>query len=124
FATAEARKANMPELIALLDGLFARKPQKEWLRLLVDAGLLFAPIQQLADVVDDPQALSNGYMVDFEHRALGRIRVPGYPVTFGAHAAGMVSPAPELGEHTVEVLTGLGYSARDIDGLKAANVVR
>ncbi|AYH43531.1 CoA transferase [Azoarcus sp. DN11] len=124
FATPELRKANMPELIARLDGLFAKKPQKEWLEILLAAGLLFAPIQQLADVVDDPQALTNGYMVDFEHRALGKIRVPGYPIRFSAHEVGTHGPAPELGEHTDSVLAALGYTERDIGRLRDEKVIR
>jgi crotonobetainyl-CoA:carnitine CoA-transferase CaiB-like acyl-CoA transferase len=124
FATPELRKTNMPTLICVLDEIFVTRTRREWLESLLRAGLLFAPIQELPDVLQDPQALINGYVVDYEHRALGKIRVPGYPVQFSANKAGTHGPAPGLGEHTSEVLAELGYTDRDIEQLKTAKIIR
>jgi crotonobetainyl-CoA:carnitine CoA-transferase CaiB-like acyl-CoA transferase len=124
FATTELRKTNMPTLICVLDEIFVTRTQQEWLETLLSAGLLIAPIQELPDVLQHPQALINGYVVDYEHRALGKIRIPGYPVKFSANKAGTHGPAPGLGEHTREVLAELGYLDRDIEQLTTAKVIR
>ena len=124
FATTPLRRANMVELTALLDKVFVTRPQKEWLQILCDAGLLYAPVQEMEDVLQDPQALVNGYVVDYDHPSMGKVRIPGYPVNFSTHAAGPHAPAPELGEHSMAVLAGLGYTSQDIERLKAQNVVR
>ncbi|HEY2403652.1 MAG TPA: CoA transferase [Steroidobacteraceae bacterium] len=124
FATPELRNTNLPTLICLLDEIFVTRTQQDWLESLRGAGLLFVPIQELPDVLQHPQALINGYVVDYEHRALGKIRIPGYPVRFGANKAGTHGPAPGLGEHTHEVLAELGYVDRDIEQLKTAKVIR
>ena len=56
---------------------------------------------------------ANEYLVDFEHPTLGKIKIPGYPVHFSESSAGTTSAAPELGEHTDEVLSTLGEYTRD-----------
>jgi crotonobetainyl-CoA:carnitine CoA-transferase CaiB-like acyl-CoA transferase len=82
------------------------------------------PVQTLLDVHEDPQAQANGSIVDFDHPLLGKIRILGYPVSFSTNTAGTHGPAPDLGEHTVEVLSGLGYSSEAIDRLRTEHIVR
>jgi crotonobetainyl-CoA:carnitine CoA-transferase CaiB-like acyl-CoA transferase len=124
FATSEQRKANNPELIALLDEVLQTKDRVEWLQLFQKHGLLFAPVQELEEVLEDPQALVNGYVVDYDHPSLGTIRIPGYPASFSANTAGIHGPAPDLGQHTAPILMKLGYTNAAVEQLKAANVVR
>ena len=124
FASAEMRLSNMAELVSLLDEIMATKDRAEWLSILQAAGLLFAPVQELSDVLDDPQALINGYIIDYDHPLLGKIRIPGYPASFSANVVGPHSPAPELGEHTTSVLAELGYSQLTLEELQAANIIK
>ncbi len=63
-------------------------------------------------------------MVDFEHPTVGKIKIPGYPVHFSETSAKPTRAAPELGEHTEEVLTDLGkYSKREIAQLRKQGVI-
>ncbi len=78
----------------------------------------------MRDLWEDPQILENGYLVDFEHPTLGTIKIPGYPVHFSRAEARTDRAAPELGEHTAEVLEGLGgYSREEISRFRRDGVI-
>jgi crotonobetainyl-CoA:carnitine CoA-transferase CaiB-like acyl-CoA transferase len=101
FATKALRAKCNVEIIKILDDVLLTKPRAEWLAIFQEHGLQFAPVQNFLDVLEDPQAHANGYVVDFDHPLLGTIRIPGYPISFSANTAGTHGPAPDLGEHTV-----------------------
>ena len=68
--------------------------------------------------------MQNGYIVDFDHPVLGKIKMPGYPVHFSKSWAGTRVAAPELGEHTEEVLTDIGdYTKDEIVRLQKEGVI-
>lgn len=124
YAEDEPRRANRARLIKLLDKIFETKTSDEWMGIFIDKGLMFCPVQRVGEIQNDPQALANGYMVDFEDSLLGKLRIPGYPVRFSANYAGTRSLAPALGQHTAEVLQELGYSDLEIERLKKDGVIR
>jgi len=115
---------DRPLLVERFDRVFATKARSEWIPLLRAKGLMFGPVQQIEDVVRDPQALSNGYMVDFDHRSLGKVKIPGYPVQFSSSQAGTRSSAPALGEHTDSIMKEIGYSDQEIAEARQAGVIR
>ena len=123
YATQDARFANIKELVAQVDAALLTRDRDEWLELFAADGLNFCPIQTIDDVINDPQALLNGYLVDVDHPSLGKVRVPGYPVQFSASGTAF-GPAPDRGQHTEAVLADLGYSAADIARLKQTNAAR
>ena len=94
------------------------------MEIFIDKGLMFCPVQRVAEIQNDPQALANGYMVDFKDPHLGNLRIPGYPVRFSANTAGTRSLAPSLGQHTTEILQELGYSHQEIELLQKDGVIR
>ncbi|MEV7649088.1 CoA transferase [Arthrobacter sp. NPDC089319] len=125
FATKQDRLVNRAELIALLDELMLSRTQADWVAAFRAHGVLFAPVNRISDVLQDKQALENGYIVDYEHRALGSIRIPGSPVIYGNHpTVGTQSEAPSLGEHTDSVLAALGVTPDRIDELRGAGIVK
>lgn len=111
FATKAARAERNEELISRLDGVFAQRPRDEWVKRLTSRGVLFAPVNTIDDVLADEQARANGYIVDFDHRRLGTISIPGFPYTFSENVAGTWREAPDQGEHTEEVLEALHATA-------------
>ncbi|MFJ8819584.1 CaiB/BaiF CoA transferase family protein [Amycolatopsis thermoflava] len=123
FATTELRRENSPELYRLLDEEFARRNRDEWVAIMSAHGLLFAPVQRPVDVLEDPQALANGYVTEFTHDDLGTVTLPGFPIRFGGMAAGPVRRAPRQGEHTDAILTEAGYSRAEIEALRDARAV-
>lgn len=124
FTTENGAPMNYVELNEIFDKVFASKPRDEWMEIFLSHGLLACSVQQIQEVPDDPQALANNYVVPFDHPLQGKVKIPGYPVYFSACAAGTRSAAPQLGEHTDLVLQELGYTDREIDKLKKAEIIR
>ena len=120
FDTMEKRNQNRKEAIRILDGVFATKTRDEWLSILEEIrGLIFEGVRSLTEVAKDPQALANEYIVDCEHPVLGKIKAWGHPITFSKTPMRVTSVAPELGEHTEEVLQNVcGYSWDEIAKLR------
>ncbi|MEE8346950.1 MAG: CoA transferase [Dehalococcoidia bacterium] len=117
FAETQARNEHAAELIAILDKRFAPKRRAHWLRLLEAAEIPCGPVQSYQELADDEQALANDYIMETEDPRLGRVRLPGLAIEL-SETPGRVLPAPELGQHTEEVLSGLGYSWDEIGRLR------
>ena len=124
FKTMEVRSKNCETIIGIMDKVFGSKPRDEWLKRFAVAGdLIYAPVNTLKDVISDPQVLANGYITEYEHPSLGKTKCVGVPLHLSKTPAGIRMPAPELGQHTEEVLLELGYTWDDISSLKDKDVV-
>ncbi|MBI4515132.1 MAG: CoA transferase [Deltaproteobacteria bacterium] len=125
FCDMRARTAHAAECIALLDEIFATAPRDHWLEVLARGGdFIFTVVNSVDDLPGDPQVLANDYVHDFDHPAFGTTQVVGIPIRLSATPGSVRLPAPELGQHTEEVLTGmLGYSWDEVAKLKEAGVI-
>jgi len=118
------RPLNYPELNTLFDQVFLTRTREEWMIDFMAAELMFAPIQRISNVEKDPQALLNRYIIPCDYPGLGEINAPGYPVHFSKSRAGIQSTAPQIGEHTDEVMQDLGFDADAIKDLKKKGVIQ
>lgn len=123
FNTIEARHDNGTELVAILDATFAEKDRDEWMVIFKEEGLIFTPVQSSSEVFKDPQAVANRYVVDVDHPVWGKIQMLGFPWDFHETPAEVKREAPELGQHTEEILLEFGYSWEEIIKLKDAEVI-
>ncbi len=118
-----SRTERSEELVRHFERVFLTRKRDDWLPVLQQAGLMFAPVQELTEVITDPQAEANDYVKAFEHPSLGSITIPGFPIQFSHNSAGTHTAAPKLGEHTTEVLATLGYSQDEIDDLRSQEII-
>jgi len=123
FSTFAARSENRKELVAIFDDVFAGKTREEWMRILGEHGCIFTPIQDIKEVVDDPQVLANNYMINVEHPAYGPLKTMGFPWNLSETPASWRRKAPELGEHTEEVLLEMGYSKDELAKLREEGII-
>ena len=103
--------------------LFRGRTRAEWVELLQAADVCAGPVLSLDEVVRDPQLVQRGLFTEVVHPKLGPVRQVAFPVQMSATPGRVVAPPPELGEHTDEVLGGLGYDEAAIEGFRRDGVV-
>src|SRR3954462_2532053 len=81
-ATLDGRAAHAAELVAALDAAFATTSREEWGRRLDAHGVIWAPAQDLEEVMNDPQVRANGYITEVPHPVLGTIETVNTPLQF------------------------------------------
>ncbi|MFL6734571.1 MAG: CaiB/BaiF CoA transferase family protein [Sphingomicrobium sp.] len=118
FATNGARVAHRAEIVALVAKLIATRTSAEWLDQLEVAGIPAGPINTITQALNDVQAQHRGTV-----RAIAGLQLVGSPVRMDGQRADADLPPPALGEHTFEVLDGLGLSQDEIEGLRAGSVI-
>jgi CoA:oxalate CoA-transferase len=123
FSTFAARSENRRELVAIFDEVFAGKTREEWIQILGEHGCIFTPIQDIKEVVHDPQVLANNYMINIEHPTYGPLQTMGFPWDLSETPASWRRKAPELGEHTEEVLLEMGYGKDEVATLRDEGVI-
>jgi crotonobetainyl-CoA:carnitine CoA-transferase CaiB-like acyl-CoA transferase len=122
FADIVVRRENAEACVAILDAEFATRTFAEWKELLKGIDAPWAPVQSVAEVLDDPQIEANGYVGEVVAEGLPRYRLPTGPVQFNGKGPEL-RRAPEHGEHTETILLDLGIEWDEISSLKEAKVI-
>lgn len=123
FETGERMTENQEVLLAALDGAIRTRDREEWMKRFEEADVVAAPILDLAEAAAHPQAVANEYVAEVDHPKEGRLKVVGIPVKFHK-TPGRLGIAPELGQHTGEVLSGIaGYTAEEIAQMREQEII-
>jgi crotonobetainyl-CoA:carnitine CoA-transferase CaiB-like acyl-CoA transferase len=124
FASNGKRVENRAELTRLLQEIFSRRPTQEWLDLLEAAGVPNGPINNVAQVFEEPQVRARGVRVELDHAVAGKLPTVASPMRFSGTPLEHRLAPPLLGEHTEEILCErLGRSAAQIAALRAEGVI-
>ncbi len=123
FATTAARHANSPALIKILDDAFAKKDWAEWRATLDAHDITVEAIARLEELRDDPQMLATETFVPLEDGGTPGLYTVMSPIRVAGEAQATPTRAPDLGDHTDEVLRAIGYDAAAIRRLRDLGVI-
>jgi crotonobetainyl-CoA:carnitine CoA-transferase CaiB-like acyl-CoA transferase len=132
FHSIDSRRANSEKLVSILDGIFIGKPRDEWISIFdralsAGADIVYSRLNSISDLPDDPQVKANDYITTFDHPEYGQIQVVGMPYKFsktpGVVGGTGLRAAPELGQHTEEILLQAGYAQADIAGFRDRKII-
>ncbi len=123
FSSTEAKVANHAALFNIVEEVFASKTLAEWKVRLNKEALPWGPVQNLPEVIHDPQARLNNFFVSYQHPVHGQLEVVANPVKLSECSESVRMPAPLFNEHTDEILLQCGYTQQDIQSLKGKKVI-
>jgi CoA:oxalate CoA-transferase len=106
------------KMIEVLDAIFPKKTTREWLGELTAVDILITEVADYRMLLNNEQARVNGYLQELDHPIAGRVLVSGTPITYNGEVRTESPPAPEMGQHTEEVLLEFGYSWEEISALR------
>lgn len=125
FATHGARAANIDAVYAEVSRIMRTRTTAQWRELLDAADVPNMPMNSPADLLVNPQLRATGFVQDAVHPTEGAIHALAPPTRWSATPPSRdFAPAPQLGEHTVELLREAGYEAGRIDQLLASGACR
>src|SRR3979490_3394076 len=120
FADPAKLLANMPLLTAILDEVFVAQPMAHWYEAFNGVHITFGPVRGPQEVIDDPQLGPNEIVVPLEGAGGKLTSTISSPIQVHGVAKAPARRAPALGRHNEEILKQLGFSATEIDGLRAS----
>jgi crotonobetainyl-CoA:carnitine CoA-transferase CaiB-like acyl-CoA transferase len=122
FQSNALRRQNREELNRRVSEVTSRKPMAEWIEFLNKEGVPCGPIHNLGQALEDPQ-IQHQKMVLTVEQPTGKMRILGFPVKLSETPAELKRPAPKLGEHTGEILAGIGFSENQVQEFKRKGAI-
>ena len=107
------------ELVTIIDEVFPTRTRAEWEPILDGVGVRYGLVQDYVAIAAEPSMYDNGYLMRVDHPDRGPCSVIGTPIRMSATPLQPGVVAPELGQHTEEVLLEHGYTWDDIDVLRS-----
>ncbi len=123
FATQEQRSENAAELVAVIEKIFLARSYDKWQEILSSNKLVWSPVKTPLEVTQDEQAIANEFFTDWDHPTYGKIKMLNNPIKLSKTPAENRSKAPDLGEHTDQILKELGYCQSDIKDMRGKGVI-
>jgi len=124
FTTNTCRMRNRAALTAAIGERLRERPSAAWISAFEAAGVPAGPVNQISDMVADPQVAAREMVVEVDHPRAGRTRALGHPIKFSETTGDRTRPAPLLGQHSREILSQLGYTAGELEALQRSGAVR
>jgi crotonobetainyl-CoA:carnitine CoA-transferase CaiB-like acyl-CoA transferase len=123
YRTGKLRSDNRKALNAAIEAITETRDSAEWIERFNEAGVPAGPIYTMDQVFADPQVKHLGIAQPVDHPTLGRLELVGQAVTLSRTPSQLRNASPEPGEHSEQILRELGYSDRDIAGLRERRIV-
>jgi crotonobetainyl-CoA:carnitine CoA-transferase CaiB-like acyl-CoA transferase len=124
FKNITQRSEHAEAVYSLIADEMTKKTTGQWMALLKEADIPIAPLHTLESVLDDPHLNATGFFQVTQHPTEGAIREMNIPTEWSESKPSIRRHAPQLGEHSVEVLHEAGLTQDAIDKLLASGAAR
>ncbi|MEX3812665.1 CaiB/BaiF CoA transferase family protein [Paraburkholderia sp. BR13439] len=123
FHSLNGRNSHRTEILAVVKPWVAARPVAGVLALLDGVDVPCAKVQRIDEVVNDPQIVARGMVIEQDHPRFGKLRLPNLPFRFSDCDTSIREVGPDLGQHNAEVAQSLGFSAAEIDAMQTQGVL-
>ena len=108
------RKKNITQLVNILSTELIKKTSNEWLKIFDDNGLPCGPINSITEMFEDPQTIEREMIIEVDNKKVGKSKAIGMPIKFSKSKTEKSKGAPNLGEHTKEIMKIFEYNDDEI----------
>jgi len=119
FATGEGYKKVMDDLRKI----FLSKTREEWIGLFEGKDICYAPVNDAEDMMADPHVKHREMLLEMEHPVEGKVTTVGFPFKFSETPGSIKTSTPVLGQHTEEIIKGLGYKDQEIKEMAEKGII-
>lgn len=123
FATNEARVRHDDLLDPIVAAFVEGMTQEEALAYFAKADVTVGPVLDIAEIVEHPYVRERGVLVEYPDAEIGSLPMHHVSPRFAGTPGAIHSPAPDLGQHTAEILGGLGLTGGDVERLREEGIV-
>ena len=117
------RKKNLTELVEILTTVLSKKTSSEWLKIFDDNGFPCGPINSITDMFKDPQTIDRQMILEVDNKKAGKSKAIGMPIKFSKSKTEKSKGAPNLGEHTKEIMISFGYKEKEIEDFYSRKII-
>jgi crotonobetainyl-CoA:carnitine CoA-transferase CaiB-like acyl-CoA transferase len=124
FDTNTHRMEHLTALVEAMEAVLAEKTTAQWIALFDVNGVPAGPVHSIGEALNHPQVLARDMVVELDHPQAGAVKTLGFPIKLSATPARVDRPAPNLGEHSREILREFAFTDDQIDDLLRSGVVQ
>ena len=117
------RKENINELVDIINTELVKKTSDEWLKIFDNNGLPCGPINSITEMFEDPQTIHREMVIEVDNKKAGKSKAIGMPIKFSKSKTEKSKGAPNLGEHTREIMLNFGYKQDEIEDFYNRKVI-
>lgn len=118
-----AKGEKRKEIFSFFKEIIKTKTRDEWLKIFKETDIPCGPVNDLSETFSDPQVNHRRIMVEVNHPRLGKIKQIGIPIKLSRTGGKIQNPPPQYGEHTIEILKGMGYTEEAIQDLRGNKII-
>ena len=123
FNTADARLENADEMYDIIKEAVLQRTCDEWLAFGKEADIPMVKMQHFSEIMEDEQAIVNGYVQDVVYPSGVTYKIPSSPIEMDSIGELHTVPTKAIGEDTVEVLKEYGYTDQQLAQMRSAGII-